>query len=168
MPLVSAVLFCSRPLRQLLAETGFFTPPFCQCCEQPPAYAIGDYPCRSCFAEPPPLTHIRICLLYNYRLRQFILRLKHGDMLHFSRLFAHFLQAHFTALAEPDHLIVPILPHAKRYLDRRFNQSAELARLLCQQNETSMFAPETLTQQKAVTTTRPVSTHRQSASAVDW
>ena len=55
----------------------------------------------------------------------------------------------FTALAEPDHLIVPIPLDAKRYLHRRFNQSAELARLLCQQNETGMFGPEALTRPKA-------------------
>jgi predicted amidophosphoribosyltransferase len=46
-------------------------------------------------------------------------------------------------------LIVPIPLHAKRYLHRRFNQSAELARLLCQQNETGIFAPEALTRPKA-------------------
>ena len=52
-------------------------------------------------------------------------------------------------MAEPDHLIVPIPLDAKRYLHRRFNQSAELARLLCQQNETGIFAPEALTRPKA-------------------
>ena len=65
------------------------------------------------------------------------------------RLFARFLKAPFTALAEPDHLIVPTPFHAKQYLHRRFNQSAELARLLCQQNETGIFAPEALTRPKA-------------------
>jgi hypothetical protein len=50
----------------------------------------------------------------------------------FTPLFARFLKAPFTALAKPDHLIVPIPLHAKRYLHRRFNQSAELAHLLCQ------------------------------------
>ena len=53
-----------------------------------------------------------------------------------------------TVLAEPDYLIVPIQPHAKRYLHRQFNQSAELARLLCQQNETGIFASEALTRPK--------------------
>lgn len=44
---------------------------------------------------------------------------------------------------------MPIPPHAKRYLHRQFNQSAELARLLCQQNETGIFASEALTRPKA-------------------
>ena len=52
-------------------------------------------------------------------------------------------------MAEADHLIVPIPFHVKRYLHPRFNQSAELARLLCQQNQTSIFAPKALTRPKA-------------------
>ena len=52
-------------------------------------------------------------------------------------------------MAEADHLIVPLPLHAKRYLHRRFNQSAELARLLYQQNQIGFFAPETLTRPKA-------------------
>ena len=52
-------------------------------------------------------------------------------------------------MAEADHLIVPIPSHVKRYLHPRFNQSAELARLLCQQNQTSIFAPKALTRPKA-------------------
>jgi predicted amidophosphoribosyltransferase len=97
----------------------------------------------------PPLAEIRSCFLYNDRSRQLILKFNHGDALHLTPLFAHFLQAPFTALAEPDHLIVPIPLHAKRYLHRRCNQSAELARLLCQQNKTGIFTPEALTRPKA-------------------
>jgi len=127
----------------------FITPPSCQCCGRPLAYAIGDNLCGSCFAEAPPLAEMRSCFLYNDRSRQLILKFKHGDALHLNPLFARLLKPHFTALAESDHLIVPIPLHAKRYLHRRFNQSAELARLLCQQNETGIFAPETLKRPKA-------------------
>ena len=79
------------------------------------------------FAKTPPLAEIRDCFLYFDRSRQLILKFKHGDALHLSPLFTRFLQAPFTALAESDHLIVPIQLHAKRYLHRRLNQSAELA-----------------------------------------
>ena len=137
-----------------IAGRGWFLspPPFCQCCGRLLVYAIGDHLCGSCFAKMPPLAEIRGCFLYNDRSRQLILKFKHGDALHLSPLFARFLKAPFTALAEPDHLIVPIPLHAKRYLHRRFNQSAELARLLCQQNETGIFAPEALTRPKAGST----------------
>ena len=52
-------------------------------------------------------------------------------------------------MAEADDLIVPLPLHAKRYLHRRSDQSAKLARLLCQQNQTGIIAPETLTWPKA-------------------
>jgi predicted amidophosphoribosyltransferase len=113
-----------------------------------------------------------------------ILKFKHGDALHLTPLFARFLQAPFTALAEPDHLIVSIPLHAKRYLHRRFNQSAELARLLCQQNATGIFTPKALARPKSgptqaglsrsqrqrnlvCRTSKPASPHRQPARAVD-
>jgi len=44
---------------------------------------------------------------------------------------------------------VPLPLHAKRYLHRRFNQPAKLTRLLCQQNQNGIFAPEALTRPKA-------------------
>jgi predicted amidophosphoribosyltransferase len=94
------------------------------------------------------LAEIRSCFLYDDRSRQLILKFKHVDALHLSTLFAHFLQVPITALAESDRLIVPTPLHAKRYLHRRFNQSAEPARLLNQQNETGFFVPEALMQPK--------------------
>ena len=111
-----------------------------------------------------------------------ILKFKHVDSLHLNPLFAHFLIAPFTALAEANHLIVPTPLHAKRYLHRRFSQSAELAAQLCQKKQAGIFAPEALTRQKAGSTprtataqpsgrvyraTRPASPHRQAARAGD-
>ena len=105
--------------------------------------------CGSCIAGATPSVEIRSCFLYIDKSRQLLLKFKHGDALHLNLLFAHFLQAPFTTLAEADRLIVPIPRHAKRYLHRRFNQLAELARLVCHQNETGIFAPRALTRPKA-------------------
>ena len=52
-------------------------------------------------------------------------------------------------MTDADHLIVPLPLHAKRYLHRRFNQPAKLTRLLCNQNQNGIFAPEALTRPKA-------------------
>ena len=52
-------------------------------------------------------------------------------------------------MAEADDLILPLPLHAKRYLHRRSNRSAKLARLLCQQNQTGILAPKTLMRPKA-------------------
>ena len=53
------------------------------------------------------------------------------------------------AMPEADQLIVPTPPHAKQYRHRRFNQSVEMTRLLCQQNQPGIFVPEALTRPKA-------------------
>ena len=95
------------------------------------------------------MAEIRSCFLYIDQSRHLILKFKHGGALHLNLLFAHFLQAPFTTAAEAGRLIVPIPRLAKRYLHRRFNQSAKLARLVCQQNGTGIFAPEALTRPKA-------------------
>lgn len=126
----------------------FITPPSCQCCGRPLAYAIGENLCGACFNEAPPLAEMRSCFLYNDRSRQLILKFKHGDALHLTPLFVRFLMPHFTALAQPDHLVVPIPLHVKRYRHRRFNQSAELARLLCRHHDPNAFAPDILRRPK--------------------
>ena len=63
--------------------------------------------------ESPHLAKIRSCFLHNDRSQQLILKFKQGDALRLFPLFARFSQAPFTALAEPNHLILPIPLHAK-------------------------------------------------------
>ena len=67
-------------------------------------------------------------------------------------------------MTEADHLIVPLPLHAKRYLHRRFNQPAKLTRLLCQQNQNGIFAPEALTRPKAGPTQAELSRSRRQRS----
>jgi predicted amidophosphoribosyltransferase len=143
--------FCFDMAFAPIAGRGWFLSPrlFANACGRPLAYAFGDHLCGSCFAKAPPLAKIRSCFVYSDRSRQLVLKFKHGDALHLTPRFARFSQAPSTALEEPDNLIVPIPLHAKRYLHRRFNQSAERAHLLYQQNETGILVPEALTQPKA-------------------
>ena len=55
-----------------------------------------------------------------------------------------FLAHHFAAFHQPGNLVVPIPLHRHRYLARRHNQSAELARWLAPADE---FAPAILFRQ---------------------
>jgi predicted amidophosphoribosyltransferase len=52
-------------------------------------------------------------------------------------------------LTEAGHLIVPLQTISSSISSSRFNQPAKLTRLLCQQNQNGIFAPEALTRPKA-------------------
>ena len=62
--------------------------------------------------------------------RTLILRFKHADGLYLTPVFGRFLACHYAALRQPGNLVIPIPLHRHRYLARRYNQSAELARWL--------------------------------------
>jgi len=80
-----------------MAGVDFYHPLFCQCCQRPLAYAIGDHICRSCFAEAAPLAEIQSCFLYTDQSRQLILKLKRDDALYLNPLFARFFASAFYA-----------------------------------------------------------------------
>ena len=105
--------------------------PLCQCCGRALAHHLPDNLCLACHLNPPPLGRIRAGYLYNDASRQLILAFKHGDRLDLGPVIAQLLAQAFARLAEPEMLVLPIPLHRSRYFKRRYNQSAELARLLC-------------------------------------
>ena len=73
--------------------------------------------------------------------RALILPFKYGDALHLTPVFGRFITRHFTAMTDPSSLVVPTPLHRRRYLLRRYSQSAELARWLAAPDA---FAPNML------------------------
>ena len=105
--------------------------PLCHCCGRGLPHQLPDNLCLACHLNPPPLGRIRAGYLYNDASRRLILAFKHGDRLDLGPVIAQLLAASFARLAEPGMLVLPIPLHRTRYFKRRYNQSAELARLLC-------------------------------------
>ena len=148
--------------RQFCLETGlcaecwkglvFISSPACNCCGRPLPHATPDNLCGACLETPPPVAKIRACFVYNDVSRQLILNFKHGDGLHLTPLLARVLATDFRQILGPDHLVIPAPLHPRRYLKRRYNQSAELARALCTKVQKAaghkIFAAEVLTRQK--------------------
>ena len=93
---------------------------------------------------PSPLAAICAGFVYNAFSQALILRFKHTDGLYLTQFLGQFLARHFAALHQPGNLVVPIPLHRHRYLPRRNNQSAELARWLAPADE---FAPAILLRQ---------------------
>ncbi|MGB0160790.1 MAG: ComF family protein, partial [Candidatus Puniceispirillaceae bacterium] len=91
---------------------------------------------------PATTAMIRGCLHYNDISRKLILAFKHGDGLQLTPFLASLMARDFLMMAGgEDSLVVPVPLHWKRYLRRRYNQSAELARRLCHITSSSQRRP---------------------------
>ena len=95
---------------------------------------------------------IRNALHYNDSSRRLILAFKHGDGLQLTPFLAALVARDFATLTGDDNsLVVPVPLHRSRFLRRRYNQSAELARRLCQLAGCNGFDPDILVRHRATT-----------------
>jgi ComF family protein len=107
----------------------FLDGPGCACCGLPFAVALeGDNFCAACLAKPPAFDSARAILAYDDKSRGAILALKHADRLDLVPGFARWLDR--VGARERCDLVVPVPLHRWRLWQRRYNQSAELARRL--------------------------------------
>lgn len=111
----------------------FVTEPCCVRCGVPFVHARAtgaDRTCPACTAEPPAWGEARAALLYDEASRGLILSFKYGDRQEVARtLVPHMARAGRALLARAD-IVVPVPLHRSRVRQRRFSQSALLARLL--------------------------------------
>jgi ComF family protein len=110
---------------------AFLDGPGCTCCGLPfPVALEGENFCAACLAKPPAFDTARAIMAYDEKSRGAILALKHADRLDLVPGFARWLgRAGRTTLAQCD-LVVPVPLHPWRLWQRRYNQSAEMARRL--------------------------------------
>jgi ComF family protein len=86
--------------------------------------------CEACEAKPFPFLKARAACIYSDASREMILGFKHGDRLDLRPMLVRWLQrAGAEVLADAD-AVVPVPLHWTRLFQRRYNQSAELARPL--------------------------------------
>ncbi len=109
----------------------FFDGPGCSTCGFPFEFEPGAGAiCAACQARPPAFDKARSVLRYDPGSRGAILALKRADRLDLVPGFSRWLErAGKDLLAEAD-LIIPVPLHWKRLWQRRYNQSALLARRL--------------------------------------
>lgn len=86
--------------------------------------------CDACLAAQRPWVKGRAAMRYKGNARQLVLALKHGDRPELSKAAAPWLARAARPLIKESPVIVPIPIHRTRLLKRRYNQSAELARVL--------------------------------------
>ena len=118
--------------RACFAEAAFITGGVCDRCGLPmPGAAAGGLLCDGCRHAPPGWDTGRAAAVYEGPVRRAILALKHGDRLDIARAVAPWLLRTGHGLLARADLVVPVPLHWARLWRRKANQSAELARELC-------------------------------------
>lgn len=116
-------------------ETQFIGGLVCDACGVPLPGEIQDevVHCDDCLSMHRPWAHGRSAILYEGQGRQIVLRLKHGDRHDMVPPAVQWLAGVSGPLMRPDMLVAPIPLHWKRFLKRRYNQSALLSTALAKQ-----------------------------------
>lgn len=107
------------------------TAPLCPRLGIPFAVSPGsDAVSAEAVADPPPFGRARAAVVYNEVARTLVGRLKYGDRPELARFCARLMAGAGHELWQDAPILVPVPLHPRRQLQRRYNQSAELAQAL--------------------------------------
>ena len=112
-------------------ETRFIAAPQCAQCGYPFELDFGaGARCGACLAEPPDYDRARAAVAYDDRVARIIIGFKHTDRTDLAPGLACWMARAGAELLDAADLIVPVPLHPGRLFQRRYNQSALLARPL--------------------------------------
>ena len=107
------------------------TAPLCPRLGIPFAASLGpDAVSAEAVADPPPFGRARAAVVYNDVARSLVGRLKYGDRPELARFCGRLMAGAGHELWAGAPILVPVPLHPRRQLQRRYNQSAELAQVL--------------------------------------
>lgn len=126
-PVATADTLCGK----CFAELRPISAPYCPVLGTPFEVSLGpDARSAEAIADPPPFGRARSAMLYNAVARKLVARLKYGDRPELARFCARLMAQAGRELWEGEPVLVPVPLHRTRQFERRYNQSAELARAL--------------------------------------
>lgn len=115
---------CFRQLRPITA-------PMCPRLGLPFQISLGpDALSAEAIADPPPFDRARSAVLYNEVARTLVGRMKYGDRPELARFCGRLMAGAGAELWTAGPVLLPVPLHPLRQLDRRYNQSLELARVI--------------------------------------
>ena len=122
---------CAALCAECWPAVRFLGSPLCAVCGYPFEFDPGAGAlCGACAALQPAFDQARSVFVYDSASRDLLLAFKHADRTDTAPTFAR-LMAHAAAEMLPyATVIVPVPPHHRRLLARRFNQSALLAQAI--------------------------------------
>lgn len=106
--------------------------------------------CEGCLSHPPAWDRGAAAVVYSGAGRRVVLSLKHGDRLDTVRPLAGWMAAAGSELLDDADLIAPVPLHWRRLFQRRYNQAAELGRVLAR-GAGKPIAVDMLTRRRATT-----------------
>lgn len=114
---------------------GFIERPYCERLGTPFSYDSGG-PLISpkAFADPPAFDRARAAMRFSDVARDLVHLLKYGDRLDVVKPFAKWMSRAGSELLKETDALIPVPLHWTRLFQRRFNQSAELARAIAKQS----------------------------------
>lgn len=118
------------------SDTVFISGAACGKCGMPLPGQGEDLLCDTCMTFPPVWHQGRAAITYQGSARRMILAFKHGDRLDLAPTMARWIQRSATDLLVRADIIAPVPLHRLRLLKRKYNQSAELSRILAQLSNT--------------------------------
>lgn len=126
-PLATADALCPRCFTKLYP----ITPPYCERLGIPFEVPLGPGAVSpEALADPPPFERARAAVAYSDLAQTVVGRLKYGDRPEIARFCARLMAGAGADLWLRQPVIVPVPLHPWRHLQRRYNQSEELARAL--------------------------------------
>ncbi|MGL5784468.1 MAG: ComF family protein [Alphaproteobacteria bacterium] len=110
----------------------FITSPCCVRCGYPFSFEMAHETslCGGCLKEDPPFSKALSALAYNDVSKQLLFAFKRGRRLMLTPLFSKWLLNRGSSLLQGADLIIPVPLHWTRLWQRRFNQSAVLAKFI--------------------------------------
>ena len=110
-------------------EVQFIEKPWCDVLGTPFSRDMGEgILSADAIANPPPFTRARAAVAYNGIARRLVQGFKFHDQTDLAPWMARWMHRVGGELANDADIIIPVPLHRRRFLTRRFNQSAELAR----------------------------------------
>ncbi|MBV2141889.1 ComF family protein [Falsochrobactrum sp. TDYN1] len=129
---------------QCWSQLRFIEKPYCPVLGIPFNHDFGEnFMSAEAIADPPPFRRLRSAVLHRGAAQRMAVSLKFHDRTDLAPWMARWMQRAGRELIDDCDVVVPVPLHRWRMWQRRFNQSAELARALTRLNA-KPFAPEAL------------------------
>lgn len=126
-PVTGADALCPACFKQLRPITA----PLCPRLGLPFEVALGPEALSAeAIADPPPFGRARAAVVYNDLARNLVSRLKYSDQPELARFCGRLMAGAGHELWQDQPVLVPAPLHRRRQFQRRYNQSAELARAI--------------------------------------